>query len=177
MKKITSIIVLLSFKSICFANTLNSTQLSSLEQPTKSKVEFTTKVLKNAIETESKIDYKVLLDLARKALKPNKVMKTFKAAIVVSKNGKKVNLADYEDFLESNDGLCYNGNIDLAFEVANKINDKESIWIYDEYLLDSIEINGKSINFNVMDEFSFSDQDASEDDRDDFITTYTASKC
>jgi hypothetical protein len=140
MKKITSIIVLLSFKSICFANTLNSTQLSSLEQPTKSKVEFTTKVLKNAIETESKIDYKVLLDLARKALKPNKVMKTFKAAIVVSKNGKKVNLADYEDFLESNDGLCYNGNIDLAFEVANKINDKESIWIYDEYLLDSISM-------------------------------------
>lgn len=177
MKKITTIIVLLSFNSLCFANTLNTTKLSSLEQPTKSKVEFTAEVLKKAIKTESKVDYKVLLDLARKALKPNSVLKTFKAAIIVSKNGKKINLADYEDFLESNDGLCYNGNIELAFEVANKLNDKESIWIYDEYLLDSIEIQGKSINFNVMDEFSFSDQGASEDDRADFITTYTASKC
>ena len=63
------------------------------------------------------------------------------------------------------------------FEVANKLKEKESIWIFDEYSLDSIKINGKSIDFKVMDEFNFSDQDTSQSDIYDFIATYCAEKC
>ena len=63
------------------------------------------------------------------------------------------------------------------FEVANKLKEKESIWIFDEYSLDSIKINGKSIDFKVMDEFNFSDQYASQSDRYDFIATYCVEKC
>jgi hypothetical protein len=40
-----------------------------------------------------------------------------------------------------------------------------------------VEQNGKSIDLKVMDEFCLSDQDANEEDRNDFITTYSAEKC
>jgi hypothetical protein len=177
MNKVLILSTLLSFSSMTFANTLKTTDLKGNVEPSKKTVHLAKKTLVKALKTKSIKSYKALLGKSRKLLEQKTITKTFQAAIVVQKNNKKVNLSDYEDYLETNDGLCYNGDIKIALEVAKKLNDIESIWYFDEYALDSIEINGNSIDFNIMDVFSYSDQDASEDDREDFITTYSATKC
>lgn len=172
------IIVCISLMSFnLLANDLMTTKLKGKKGPNKAEIFKAIKILGVALKTSSPNGEKKFLEKARKLISEKSQMVSYKAAIVAEKNGKKVNLADYEDFLESSDGLCYNGNIKLALEVANKLNDNESIWIYDEYTLDSIDISGNSIIFKVMDEFSYSDQDASEEDREDFMTTYVAPKC
>lgn len=101
--------------------------------------------------------------------------RSFPAAIVVEKYDKKVNLQNFEDFFQDVDSVCYNGNVDDALVVANLIYD--DIWIYDEYQLYSIAKVGDVIEFEVLDLFSFEDQDASEDEIDFYIQTYKAGPC
>lgn len=177
MRKQLFTLALMGFTATSFANTLKTTDLKGKAEPNKKNVFVAQKLLKAALKTKSDRAYKALLAKTRKLIAQKDETITYKAAIVAKKNGKSVNLADYEDFLESADGLCYNGDIKTAAMIAEKLQANESIWIYDEYSLDAIEIKGDEIQFKVMDEFSFSDQDAAEEDRDDYIQTYTAGKC
>lgn len=101
--------------------------------------------------------------------------RTYPAAIVAEKYGKKSNLKDFETFFESADSICYNGAATDALVVANLIYD--DIWIYDEYTLYNIGLVGDAINFDVLDLFSYEDQNASEDELYEYVLTYTARPC
>jgi len=160
-----------------FANDLYTTKLKGNSEPTVKEVQKAINVLTAANKTASVSGRTKLLAKARKLIAKKTGMVTYKAAIVIGTNYGDINLADYEGYLEDNKSICYNGDINVALEVANTLSSMDSFWIYDEYSLDSIEISGSVIEFKVMDEFSYSDQDASEEDRDDFITTYSAAKC
>jgi len=175
MKRLLIIACISLVSTNLFASDLYTTKLKGDAGPNKAEISKAIKVLKAALKTASVNGEKKLLAKARKLIAVKDKMVTYKAAVVVTNNSEKVNLVNYEDFLESADDLCYNGEIKTAYKVVQMIQD--DIWIYDEYSLDSVEIEGNSIIFKVMDEFSYSDQDASEEDRDDFITTYIAGKC
>lgn len=99
----------------------------------------------------------------------------YNAAIVIESNNELQNLADFEDFFQDQSSLCFNGDEELAYLIALEI--EQSIWIYDEYLMDSIELKDNKINFNIIDLFSYEDQGANPETRSDFIQTFTAQKC
>ena len=160
------------------ADSLHVTYVNKTVEPYKSLVKKAVKILNSSL-TKTGSEFTKDLAKARNLIAKKDIKKKYNAAIVITEEqydgDVKMNLSQYEDFLESAKDICYNGNIKTAFAVANLLSD--DIWIYDEYSLDDIVIKGNDIVFRVMDEFSFSDQDASEEDREDFITEYSASKC
>lgn len=178
MKKlILSMSVVLATSSVFATDTLQTTYIQKSVQPYKSLVKKAIKKLNSSLSKDGKAFAKDLAE-ARDLIAKKNIKKKYRAAIVVTEDyedAKPVNLSQYEDFLETAKNICYNGNIKTALTVANLLSD--NIWIYDEYSLDDIVIKGDSIVFRVMDEFSYSDQDASEEDREDFITEYYAPKC
>lgn len=159
-------------------DTLNQTYINKTVEPYKSLVKKAISKLNSSLN-KTGVSFSRDLEIARNLIAKKSIQKKYKAAIVITEDQYdgvvKMNLSQYEDFLESAKDICYNGSIKTALTVANLLSD--NIWIYDEYSLDDIVIKGDSIVFRVMDEFSFSDQDASEEDREDFITEYSAGKC
>ena len=178
MKKFIMGMTLVLATSTTFAgDTLNTTYINKTVEPYKSLVKKAIKKLNSSLSKTGTAFSKDLAE-ARDLIAKKNIKKKYRAAIVVTEDyddAKPVNITQYEDFLEAAKDICYNGSIKTAYTVANLVSD--NIWIYDEYSLDDIVISGNDIVFRVMDEFSFSDQDASEEDREDFITEYTASKC
>lgn len=179
MKNLILEITLTMVTSTSFAaDTLNQTYISKTVEPYKSLVGKAITKLKSSLN-KSGVAFSNDLAIARKLIAKKNIQKKYKAAIVITEeqyNGDvKINISKYEDYLEAAKDICYNGNIKTALKVANLLRD--NIWIYDEYSLDDIIIKGSDIVFRVMDEFSFFDQNASEEEREDFITEYTASKC
>lgn len=161
-----------------YADTLKVTYIDKTIEPSKSDVTKAINNLTASLSVTSDSLFKENLEAARSLIAKKEIKQKFNAAIVVASSDedkKEMNITQYENFLEEADSLCYNGKLKTAFEVANLI--KDDLWIYDEYTLDSIVIEGDSIVFKVMDLFSFSDQDATEDQKDEFITNYIAPKC
>ena len=99
----------------------------------------------------------------------------YNAAIVIEKNNKLYNIINFQDFFQDQSELCYNGDFDLAYLIALELED--DIWIYDEYELYSIKQKDKRIEFKVFDLFSFNDQNASESEKESYMTKYIATKC
>lgn len=179
MKKIILSTALALTTTASFAgDTLKTTYINKTVEPSKTVVKKAAKSLYQAL-SKTGPSYAVAIENVRQMIEKQSVKKKYSAAIVMTQEQRsgnvKMNITEYEDFLESAEDICYNGNIKTAFEVANLLSD--DIWIYDEYSLDDIVIEGNNIIFKVMDEFSYGDQDATEDQRDEFITDYVAGPC
>lgn len=178
---ILPLISIVSINTAIAQSTLTTTYISKFGNPSKATIVKAQARLAKALVSTSETKIAKELDAARKLLAKKTINVKYDAAIVVSDgemtDPELVNLSEYESFLESVDTLCFNGKIETALKVANLLSN--DIWIYDEYELDSISMgdDGSSINFNVIDLFSYDDQNASEEDRADFIETYSASSC
>lgn len=104
--------------------------------------------------------------------------KTYDAAIVVyNYYGSAVNLQDVDSgiFLRTSTPLCYNGDVNTAYKVLSLQMSK--LWISDEEEFESDGVYQETIYIGIFDEFTYTDQDASEDERDDFITYVEIPNC
>jgi hypothetical protein len=99
----------------------------------------------------------------------------YNAAIVIEHNNQRQNLADFKDFFQDQSSICFNGDIELAYLIALEI--EQNIWIYDEYTIDSIELNQNKITFNVLDLFTYDNYGSNPERKHEFIESYIAGKC
>jgi hypothetical protein len=179
MKIIALFIVMTTVMSSAWASNLTSTYINKMVDPDKQQLEITITKLQEAVKTHQPTKSETLIAQARVLLQKKSIQQKFNAAIVVTEEShdgdKDVNLIDYQDYLESAKSICYNGNIKTALTVANLL--KDQIWIYDEFVLEDIIIDGKSIVFKVLDLFSFEDQGADESEKEDFLQDYIANAC
>jgi hypothetical protein len=179
MKNLLLLVCMASCLSTAWASNLTSTYINKMVDPDKQQLELSITKLQEAVKTHQVTKSETLIAQARVLLQKKSIQQKFNAAIVVTEEShdgdKDVNLIDYQDYLESAKSICYNGNIKTALTVANLL--KDQIWIYDEFVLEDIVIDGKSIIFRVLDLFSFEDQDASLDEKEEFIQEIKADAC
>ena len=72
--------------------------------------------------------------------------------------------------------LCYKSTIENALNIARTYT-SDVFWVGDELKVDSIEKKGEIIIVGVFDQFSYDDQRAKPEERDDYIEYYKIGKC
>lgn len=90
-------------------------------------------------------------------------------------DGELENVLDDGQFLDDTK-LCYKSTVTNALNIANTYAD-ELFWVGDEYSVENISKQGEYIVVEVLDIFSFEDNSATPEEREDYTYYYKIGKC